>query len=69
MVLLGGDATNDNIIDNPDATLIGGAYGNTGIVCTAGGACSDVTGDGKVDILDLTLMGGNYSKTASDWTE
>jgi hypothetical protein len=67
VVLLGGDATDDNLINVNDAGLIGGAYGDA-VTCAAG-ACADVTGDGKVDILDLTLMGGNYEKTSSPWTE
>jgi len=67
VVLLGGDATNDNAVDVLDAGAIGGAYG-TVVPCGAG-ACTDVTGDGKVDILDLTLMGGNYNKTSSPWVE
>jgi hypothetical protein len=67
VVLLGGDATNDNIVELDDATCIGGDYGGAPDVCGTGGT-SDVNGDGKIDILDLTLMGGNYMKTSSDWT-
>jgi len=67
VVLLGGDATNDNVIDSGDAGCIGGAYGLTPAACGTGGT-SDVNEDGKMDILDLTLMGGNYTKTSSDPT-
>ena len=67
VVLLGGDATNDNIVELDDATCIGGDYGGAPDVCGTGGT-SDVNGDGRIDILDLTLMGGNYMKTSSDWT-
>jgi len=66
LVLKGGDAIDDNVIDVSDAGLIGGAYGTTP-VCPLTGNCADVNGDGKVDILDLTLMGGNYGLTYSDW--
>ena len=64
VMLLGGDATNDNVIEVSDATCIGGRYGQAPAACGSGGT-SDVNEDGKMDILDLTLMGGNYGKTAS----
>jgi len=67
VVLLGGDATDDNVIDGGDAACIGGRYGTTPAACGTGGT-SDVNEDGKMDILDLTLMGGNYTKTSSDPT-
>jgi len=66
LVLLGGDATNDDVIDILDAGCIGGAYG--GIPGTCGGSgWSDVNEDTFVDILDLSLMGGNYLLTSSTW--
>lgn len=70
VVLLGGDADNDNVIGIGDATCIGGVYGSTtpelcGIVIDSS---PDVNGDGVVNILDLTLMGGNYDKNSSPWT-
>lgn len=65
--LLGGDASNDDIIDLSDATCIGGSYGAPPVVCGATGT-SDVNGDTLVDLLDLVLMGGNYSLTSSPWT-
>lgn len=64
--LLGGDATNDDVIDIADASCIGAAYGSTGGVCGVDGT-SDVNGDGVVNIYDLTLMGGNYSKVQTPW--
>ncbi len=65
--LLGGDATNDDIVDISDAACIGGSYGSAPVVCGVTGT-SDVNGDVKVDLLDLVLMGGNYSLTSSPWT-
>ncbi|QLQ06873.1 MAG: hypothetical protein HZY76_13055 [Anaerolineae bacterium] len=67
VILLGGDATNDDIIDIGDATCIGGAYGNPPVGCGSGGS-SDVNGDGTTSILDLVLFGGNYGASASPWT-
>ena len=64
VVLLGGDATNDNAIESGDAGCIGARYGRTPQACGTGGT-SDVNEDLKMDILDLTLMGGNFGKTAS----
>ncbi len=71
VVLLGGDAYNDNTIDMSDASCIGGAYGTAATTCGGGspaGSSPDVNEDGIVDILDLVLMGGNYTLTASPWT-
>jgi hypothetical protein len=69
LLLLGGDATDNNEIDIADASCIGNAYGGSTNMCTGGaGANSDVNGDGIVNIYDLTLMGGNYSKTESTWS-
>lgn len=67
VVLLGGDATNNDYIDIGDATCIGGQYGQTPSVCGVDGT-GDVNEDGLVNILDLTLMGGNYNKNSSPWT-
>ena len=64
LVLLGGDASNDNAVEILDAGCIGARYGLTPLVCGTDGT-SDVNEDGKMDILDLTLMGGNFGKTAS----
>jgi hypothetical protein len=65
--LLGGDATNDDVIDILDAGCIGGGYGQPPQTCSGSTGSSDVTGDGAVDILDLSLMGGNYTLTYSSW--
>ena len=66
VILLGGDATDDEIVDVSDASCIGGAYGGSPVSC-GGVGNADVNEDGIVDILDLSLMGGNYSKTSSPW--
>jgi len=67
VVLLGGDATNDDEVNIGDLSCIGGDYNGTGLVCGATG-WSDVNGDGTVNIQDLSLAGGNYYKTSSPWT-
>jgi hypothetical protein len=67
IVLMGGDANDNDTVDVNDAGLIGGQYGGSP-TCPLTGSCADVNGDGKVDILDLTLMGGNYGIAGSDWT-
>jgi hypothetical protein len=66
VVLLGGDATDDDTIDISDATCIGNDYGTSTSTCGTGS--SDVNGDGVIDILDLVLMGGNYGLSDSPWT-
>ena len=52
--LLAGDADNDGVIDNDDATLIGGNMG--------GSASSeeDINGDTFINILDMVHVGRNY---------
>lgn len=68
-VLLGGDATDDNLVDINDATCIGNQYGLPAAACGVGGlSSSDVNGDGTTNILDLVLFGGNYLLSASPWT-
>ena len=67
VVLLGGDATNDDVVDISDASCIGSDFGQAPSVCGADG-WSDVNGDGIVDILDLVLMGGNFGLISSPWT-
>ena len=64
VILFGGDANDDDIIDVSDATIIGGEFGHTPPV----DARSDINNDGTVDILDLVLMGGNYSLSTSPWS-
>ncbi|MBN2551069.1 MAG: right-handed parallel beta-helix repeat-containing protein [Anaerolineales bacterium] len=65
LVLWGGDADDDDVIDVSDATIIGGQYGTPG-------SNGDINNDGIVDLLDMVLMGGNYMKSALDaylsWT-
>lgn len=69
ILLLGGDAVSDNLIDILDAGCIGAAYNPAtpgASTCGAQGS-SDVTGDTYTNIYDLTLMGGNYTKNYSPW--
>lgn len=66
VTLLGGDATNDDVIDILDAGCIGGGYGLTPQACGTGG-WTDVNGDGVVNMLDVTLMAGNYTRNYSAW--
>jgi hypothetical protein len=68
LVLLGGDATNNDYIDVSDAACIGSDFGGNTSSCAGTGANSDVNGDGVIDILDMTLMAGNYYLSASPWT-
>jgi hypothetical protein len=68
VLLLGGDATDDNVITIADAACIGGRYGNSLPGACNGHGSPDVNGDGVVNILDLTLMGGNFFKNQSSWT-
>ena len=67
VILLGGDATDDNLVDVLDAGCIGGDYAQSPATCGGSGS-SDVNDDGVVDILDLSLMGGNYNKDFTPWT-
>ncbi len=68
VLLLGGDATNDDVIEILDAACIGNDYGKSGGFTVCGGSgTSDVNEDGVVDILDMALMGGNLDLAASPW--
>jgi len=70
VVLRGGDAYNDNLINISDASCIGTFYGTMTAACGGGspaGSSPDVNEDGIVNILDLSLMGGNYGITSSTW--
>ncbi len=66
VLLLGGDATNDDVIDVLDAGCIGGGYALAPKACGSGGT-SDVNEDGVVDTLDLSLMAGNFTLNFSPW--
>lgn len=61
LVLRGGNAVNDEVIDILDASLIGSNY-----KAIAFNQNADVNFDGVVDILDLSLMGGNWHLIAAD---
>lgn len=69
VVLLGGDATDDNEISIHDASCIGGAFNLAPVACSSDNvvhqANADVNGDGVVNIFDLALMGGNFLKLQS----
>lgn len=62
VLLKGGDANDDDVIDIADATIIGGQFGKVGAGITDPRA--DINADNEVDILDLVLMGGNYGDTS-----
>lgn len=60
VLLLGGDADDNDVIDILDATIIGNNFGRTeGLDVRA-----DINNDGEVDVIDLVLMGGNYGETS-----
>jgi len=65
LLLLGGDATDNNAINILDATCIGTDFGTFTSTCATGS--SDVNGDGVINVLDLSLMGGNWTGTFSSW--
>lgn len=65
LLLLGGDATDDNFINIYDATCIGTDFGMSLSTCSTGS--SDVNADGIINVLDLSLMGGNWMAGASAW--
>ena len=70
VVLLGGNANNDGIVNIQDLSCIGFDFGNTPpspTACGGGTNSSDVNADGTVNILDLVLAGGNYDRTSSPW--
>lgn len=60
VILLGGDANDDDAIDVSDAAIIGGEFGKT----SGFDARADINNDGQVDIVDLVLMGGNYGSAS-----
>jgi hypothetical protein len=71
LLLLGGDATDNNKVDLDDATCIGNQYGLGVAQCGSPNpptSSSDVNGDGVTNILDLVLFGGNYFLSSSPWT-
>lgn len=65
--LPGGDATDNDAVDNLDLSCVGGDFGGTGVVCGTTGY-SDLNKDGNVNIQDLSLVGANYGKSgAQGW--
>lgn len=68
--LLGGDATNNDVVEINDAACIGAYYELPFTDCGgAPGSSPDVKVNGAVDIFDLVLMGSNYELTYSPWTQ
>src|SRR5690606_16826335 len=69
LILFGGDATNDDIINIQDASCIGSNFGTPGSMCSLPGSHADVNGDGFVNIQDASLSGSNWARTFSGpWT-
>ena len=69
-LLLGGDATNNDVVTIDDATCIGAFYQLPFTDCGgAPGSSPDVKVNGAVDIFDLVLMGSNYELTYSPWAQ
>ena len=63
VVLLGGDANDDCIIDILDLSLIGANFDAQDFDPVA-----DINADGKIDILDLTVASGNFHQQCPvDW--
>lgn len=70
VILLGGDAVSDDLIDILDAGCIGSAYNAStpnATTCSGQGS-SDVNADTYTNLYDLTLMGGNFTLNSSPWT-
>jgi hypothetical protein len=68
--LLGGDATNNDVVNIDDATCIGAVYLQPFTDCSGQpGSSPDVRTNGVVNIFDLVLMGSNYYLTSSPWTQ
>jgi hypothetical protein len=61
LVLLGGDANGDDVIDIGDAAIIGGQFG----MSPPTNPQADINADNTVNILDLALMGGNFGKDSA----
>ncbi len=55
ITLLGGDVTQDDLVDIFDLAYIGARYNSTD-------ATADINGDGLVDIYDLALAANNYGQ-------
>jgi hypothetical protein len=58
LVMLGGDAFGDNIIDILDLALVGRQYGTE----PPGDPRADINDNGAVDIFDLVLVAKNYDR-------
>jgi len=60
IMLRGGDANNDGVIDALDLAIVGAALGSI----PPADPRADITGDGRVDANDLILVGLNFGWTA-----
>lgn len=58
VMLVGGDADGNGVVDLGDLTLVGRHY-NT---APPGDPRADINGDGQVDLIDLILVGVNYGQ-------
>jgi hypothetical protein len=56
ITLVGGDVTQDNVIDIFDLTFIAAHYRSTD-------PTADLNADGWVDIYDLAITSGNYNQS------
>lgn len=62
VMLLGGDANDDDVIDVGDATMVGVTYGTSGPNLPA-----DINRDGVVDIFDVILVSVNFGQGVQAW--
>jgi hypothetical protein len=59
LLLVGGDANNDDCIDNSDLLQVSADFGKGGFAAAQRPPISDVNGDGVVDSLDIKLVQKN----------
>ncbi|MBW4437250.1 MAG: hypothetical protein KME04_08955 [Pleurocapsa minor GSE-CHR-MK-17-07R] len=64
ITLLAGDANDDGVISNTDATIIGGDFGDSGVDINASYE-GDMNLDTTVNIFDLVHVGRNFDATTA----